>query len=227
MSVFMVCEMAIGLLRGNRLILTPEQRNWLEALNYESLANGATQDEAVSCARHFAEVRDRMLQSHPWVFARKSASLAELSTTLSGWPHAYAVPADCLRVLTLLRHSHSHHEHGRRTVEKWERVGSAVGCFYENVEMRYTARIAATEQWDPLFTDAFIYSLAAAMTASVTGEASVWQSMEQGAQLRVQTAQSAGAIKMPLDVEVEAYGWHGFSDRLDPRYDDSSHGGWL
>ena len=41
----MLCERAIGLVRGNRLTLSGSERSMLEALNYEGLAAARAQDE--------------------------------------------------------------------------------------------------------------------------------------------------------------------------------------
>ena len=57
-----LCEQAVGLLRGKRLILNGDELLLLNDLNYEGLANIHAQDEAVVCAMHFERVRDRLLQ---------------------------------------------------------------------------------------------------------------------------------------------------------------------
>ena len=89
MPVFMICERALGLIRGKRLELTGAEKNRLEALDYEGLLGASVQEEAVSCVRHFAGVRDRLLSLYPWVFARKTAAPAQLAgTPPPGWQAA-------------------------------------------------------------------------------------------------------------------------------------------
>lgn len=217
MSVYMVCERAIGLLRGNRLILTVSQKNMLERLDYEGLADSIAQDEAVSCARHFAAVRDRLLMSHPWVCARKEAVLPELDTAVDHWPYSYALPNDCLKVLSVVM------DNGNSpvTVEQWEQFGNTISCRYHLAYLRYTRRLTNTDEWSPLFESAFCFSLAAEMAAGITGEPALYQNMEQGAQLRIQEAVRVGEIKKPLSIATERYGFHKFSDIQDPRYGDA------
>ena len=89
MSVFILCEQAVGLVRGKRLILSSTEKSYLEALNYEGLTAEHSQDEAVVCALHFARVRDRLLQIYPWVFARKSATVSA----------GGSLPSDCMNRL--------------------------------------------------------------------------------------------------------------------------------
>jgi hypothetical protein len=221
MSVFRTCERAIGLMRGKRLILSAAELSMLNALDYEGLVAAHAQDEAISCVRHFDAVRDRLLVANPWVFSRKSAAPAELANPLPGWRHSFALPADCLKILSLIIVFDT--EYGRRksaaTVEQWEQVGQSVGCRYRIIDLRYTARINDTLLWDPLFSDVFCFSLAMEISASVTGDAGVQQMMEQRAMLGIQRAVEAGAIKAPTAVPMEHYGWHGYSDRCEQRYD--------
>ena len=76
MSVFMLCERAVGLIKGKRLILGSGERSMLDALNYEGLTGANAQQEAVACARHFASVRDGLFGTYPWIFARRSVALS-------------------------------------------------------------------------------------------------------------------------------------------------------
>lgn len=215
MSVFMICERTIGLLRGNRLILTTSQKNMLERLDYTGLADSIAQEEAVSCARHFEAVRDRLLQTHPWVCARASAMPALLNTPQRNWPYSYTLPNDCIKILSLTT------EDGPETVEKWEQFGRTVSCRHRVAELRYTRRLTDTDDWSPLFESAFCFSLAAEIAASVTGEPNAFQMMEQGAQMRIQEAIRVGEIKKPLSIRTEMYPFHKFSDMYDPDYSDT------
>lgn len=220
MSVFEICERTIGLIRGNRLMLTSAQRARLEALDYEGLAALKPQQEALSCARHFASVRDRMLQANPWLFARASVIPPLESVPLKGWPYSFTLPNDCLQLLMVVRQLHD--PRGDRLVTvSYERMGNRAGCLYPVVEARYTRRAANTGDWDPLFADAFAYALAAAVTAGVTGEMSAAQLMEQGAMARVAEAVHCGAVQNPPAPPMTmGYRWRGFSDRFDPTYEN-------
>lgn len=196
MSVFLLCERAVGLVRGQRLVLSSGERSMLEALNYEGLADARAQDEAVACARHFAFVRDRLLQLYPWVFARKSATPSS-ATKEAGWSNAYTLPSDCLNVLAVLS--------GGEPVE-WEALSGKVLCNASSVTVRYTAKVTSESSWPPAFEDALCCSLAGEITAAVIGDAQVIQAMEQRAQLSIQRAWQMGIIqpetRIPMSDEL-------------------------
>jgi hypothetical protein len=178
----------------------------LEDVNYPGLVNAYAPREAVVCARHFENVRDRLLQLHPWVFARKETTPAQLSSPLSGWRYAYALPVDCLKVLSLIETPHHHHDpdhdhenhyhwHGRyhrstgsMILRHWEQIGRNLCCNHKNIRLRYTAQVKNTQQWDPSFVDAFCVSLAIEIAPSVCGNAAQGMSMAQALVVRAQSA---------------------------------------
>ena len=216
MSVVMMCERALGLARDNSLKeLDSAALTMLESLNYSGLVDAHAQDEAVWCARFFAGTRDRLLEADPWVFARKSVAPARLASSLPGWSYSFALPSDCVKALSLVIS-----DYGCRpaTVEQWEQVGLVVGCAYDAVTLRYTARIENTDLWDPLYAETFCCSLAAKLCSGANGLESLCQSLEQQAMLNVLRARETGAVRVPVNVPIERYGWHGFQDRAEPRY---------
>lgn len=222
MDVFSLCELALSLIRGRTLAgMDSADRASLEALDWEALATRGAQQEAVSCARSFATTRDRLLSSHPWQCARRRTYPAQHDDPERGFRYAYALPADCLKVLAVIRASGSSYTDltTARAAARFDVSRGRVSCLWPQVELIYTARIAP-QDWDVHLTDAFAWSLAAAICPSVTGEPQTFQMMEQGAQLRIQEARACGAIQMPTSIQVERYGWHGLTDRFDPMYCD-------
>ncbi len=203
MSVFMMCERAIGLIRGNRLILSSPQRSMLEALNYDGLLSDRAQEEAITCARHFVQVRDRLLSAHPWRFARRWAPLARLTQPAPGWDFAFALPVDCLRLLGLVSE--------RTVLVHWEVVGSQVLCSHDPVYARYTASVGDTSRWDPSFADAFCAALASEMVAAVAGEVQAASMLEKRSQLAIQEAHLSGAIVPVRELPLESCGWLDYS----------------
>jgi hypothetical protein len=152
----------------------------LGALDYTGLQAAHAPLEALACCREFANARDTLLQQHPWVFARKEAALAQLSTSVEGWRYAYALPTDCLTVLSLVASppkregiTHTlpirryHRGTGVMALEHWEQIGRVIGCDYPNIRIRYTWEYTDTNSWEPAFSDAFCFSLARAIAISV------------------------------------------------------------
>ena len=170
-----LCEQTIGLLRGKRLILTAEELQKLNSLDYDGLVEAHAQDEAVVCALNFERVRDRLLQIYPWVFARKRLALGTDSRE---------IPADNLAVLCVLKDG-----------EPME-YDTANGKLPDEAdEIIYTAKAEEVEKWPPIFSDVFVYSLAIEICPAVTGTAEYVQLLEQKAQELIHRAHQLGLIK--------------------------------
>lgn len=81
---------------------------WNMALGWVGARTIASEDEntqeAVQCRLFWDNARRQVLRDYPWPFARRRAWLARLPLP-EGWEgeyaHAYALPADCLKVLAL------------------------------------------------------------------------------------------------------------------------------
>jgi hypothetical protein len=217
MSVFMLCEQALGLLNASDLRdLGTEGTTLLEALNYDGLVAARAQHEAVVCARCFASVRDKLLQAHPWLFARKDAPPAQLSASLSGWRFTYALPADCLKMLALVPGTRPetqnaealyYHGTGAVSLSHYEIIGRTLCCNHKNVRLRYTARVADTTLWPPCFAGAFCSMLAAEIAPSVCPSAGGGPLVPVGGSAGTQSAVQAAmqtAAQMALAAIVQA-----------------------
>jgi hypothetical protein len=136
-------------------------------------------------------VRDRLLSSYPWVFARKSAAPAQMAgTPPAGWEVCYSLPADCLKVLAITT------DGGRRSLfGHYEIVGRVLAANAALIYLTYTARVDNTALWDAMFADAFCSLLAGEMGAEVLGEPQLVSMMEQRAAASIQAARAAGLIE--------------------------------
>lgn len=174
MTVFELCEQAIGLIRGKRLILSKEELGLLDNLNYKGLTEVHAQDEAIVCALHFERVRDRLQQIYPWTFARvhKRYSVSE----------SRVLPSDCLTVLCVLKDG-----------EPLDSEGNTIPS--DTDEVIYTQNVVNWAKWPPIFCDLFVYSLAIEICTAVTGKPEYVQLLEQKAQELIHRAQQIGAIK--------------------------------
>ena|GEM_PF-5454192 len=209
MSVFMLCERAVGILRGKRLILSGSERAMLEALNYEGLAAGGAQEEAVTCARHFAAVRDTLLFAHPWVFARKETALAELAANpIPRWKHAYAPPAGMVKLLALVPGNPGKN---RSFWTAFEVIGGTIFTDLKRASAIYTAGSGNTAEWDPLFREAFCYLLASEISMAVSGDAGFISACLRQAETRVAKAKEIESIAMPGQRHVRLPGYQDYS----------------
>ncbi|WP_397384864.1 hypothetical protein, partial [Prosthecobacter sp.] len=121
---------------------------------------------ARSCNMLYPLARDSCLRSHRWNFAQRRATLSRLSTDpLFGWAAAYALPIDCLRVLSL---------NGETEEESMEFDVEGKNLLTDETlaNVMYTAKVEDTEQFDPLFVDALSVLLASKLAVSLTGSQS-------------------------------------------------------
>ncbi len=229
MSVFLLCEQAIGLIRGKRLILSADERNLLEALNYEGLCDAHAQDEAVVCALHFERVRDNLLQSFAWIFARATETPAQLSEGVPGWRYSFALPSDCLKVLAVLAEDNRVNYYNEREQDlskppvlnellEWEEASGKLFTNRTPVHIRYTQKITDINLWSGAFVDAFVIKLAEAIASPVGASGDLIQVLEKQFEQTIQIAMSNGVINaetgLPKQRETRAlseYSYYGYS----------------
>lgn len=125
--------------------------------------------EANLCARHYAETRDELLESHNWNFATRYQRLARIKEEPPfDYAYAYQLPHDCLRVRAL-RHN-----------EPFAIVANSV--LYTNVlpaEAIITVRVKDPAHFSALFVEAFSRRLAGALAVPLLGNARLEQVMLQ------------------------------------------------
>lgn len=153
-----VCNLAIGMMGGGRI---------------------ATLDDASaegrSCKSVYALLRDEVQEAHAWTFAQKRASLARLDETPAyGYLYAYALPADCLRVLEmqddeyhLVDQSTSQNIVVARFGKTWEVENGKLLTDEEDVNILYIARTEDPAKFTPPFVQAFSARLAVDLAMSV------------------------------------------------------------
>jgi len=126
----------------------------------------------------YEDTRDWLLRQHPWNFAKKYASPAELTgsgtTAVPGnWERMYLYPPDALRMGGIVNPLGDD-----QPVLKFEVARNASDerillCNVEDAEIFYTARITDPTDFDPEFTMAFSYALASKMAMPLTGERAI------------------------------------------------------
>src|SRR5687767_8634483 len=59
--------------------------------------------QASHCGRFYPIARDLLLEMHPWTFATRRATLAEVTNPVEDdWTYAYTLPTGCIRPLSAL-----------------------------------------------------------------------------------------------------------------------------
>lgn len=131
--------------------------------------------EARYCRRFYDKIRRLVLRSHPWNFASKFAMLAPLVSTFSDYTYAYALPADCLRVLEVVDPQGpvlSETEAPRNQI-KFVVRGNTLCTNQEDVEIHYISDVTDPNLFDEQFEDAVAHRLAAEMAVPFSGKPSL------------------------------------------------------
>ncbi len=146
--------------------------------------------QAEHCARWYPIARDSLLEMHDWGFATTRAVLAEVTTTFTEWQHAYAYPADTLKILAILASdavddysvayplastvygSTCVNQRGVYTPQKFSTESDQAGnriilTNQENAICRYTRKIIDTSKFSPLFRDTLGWYLSSYLAGPV------------------------------------------------------------
>ena len=144
--------------------------------------------QSLHCARFYPAARDMVLALRPWTFARRRATLTEVTNTRTEWDFAYAAPLDMLMPTAVtandatddniagasfLAPAPSPQVQPRRQVEPTgyvpqpyvlERDDAGYRVIYTDqasANLRYQARVTDATEFPPLFRLAVSYQLAA------------------------------------------------------------------
>ena len=110
------------------------------------------------CNARYTQVRDSLFRSHPWNCLIKRVELAR-DTEVPSWGFSYqfTLPADCLRVLTILNYDYDYKVEGRKILAN-----------HGTVKIQYVARIDDANQYDELLRETISAALAADIAYAVT-----------------------------------------------------------
>lgn len=129
--------------------------------------------QAEHCARFYPVARDALLEMHAWNFATRRAVAAELLNTWAQWQHAYAKPADCLRIIAVM-HKDAPDDYSVSVasskvgitvaepfvVEIGDDLQDVILTNQESAAVRYIARVVDSAKFSPLFVMALSHYLA-------------------------------------------------------------------
>ena len=157
-----------------------------------SLSEASPEAEQVNLV--FADVRDMVLRSHPWKFARKYASPAQLSGTVPGnWDYMFAYPSDALRVIRIVNPLGDNQPPIRFEVARNADDARVILCNESEPTLEYTKQVTDPQQFDPQFVTALAYRLAQYIAMPITGDRQIMADMKSLADLEIGKAQSTDA----------------------------------
>ena len=110
------------------------------------------------CNARYTQVRDSVFRSHPWNCLQKRIQLAaDTDTPAWGFTKQYTLPADCLRVLTILDYDADYKIEGRKILTD-----------NSTMKILYISREEDPNQYDELLRETLSASLAADIAYAVT-----------------------------------------------------------
>ena len=138
------------------------------------------------------QVRDALLQSYPWNFAIKRATLATTGTTPDwGWYNEYSLPTDFLQLLEIKDNPDYKIEHGK------------ILCDEDTLSIRYIARIENTGLYPALFGELLAYQLAIEGCERITQDKTLKAQLIQEMAVYRETVLSSDAIEDQPVEQVE------------------------
>jgi hypothetical protein len=181
---------------------------------------GSSQSE--HCARFYPMARDVLLDDHTWSFATRRVVLAELTNESTTWLYAYAVPNDCLDVISILSSTATNDYNGTNSSQDVyyytspayspqefaiEVDSTGADVIYTNqadAVCRYTTSVTDTAKFPPLLVMAISYQLASFLCGPVikgeTGSAMATKFL-QLAQTFLSKAKSSDSMQRQIKVD--------------------------
>ena len=119
------------------------------------------------CNARYTQVRDSVFRSHPWNCLQKRVQLAaDTATPAWGFTKQYTLPADCLRVLTILDQDSDYKIEGRKILTD-----------NSSMKILYVARIEDPNEYDELLRETLSAALAADIAYGITSSNPLTQNM--------------------------------------------------
>ena len=148
------------------------------------------------CKQLYPLFRDEMLRGHPWNFAIGEAHLAELTAKPKfGFTRIFALPADFLRLVNLQN----------RYID-YRLEGGYLHSNEKTVMIKYVQRCEDSERFDPSFTLALSFKIAASLALSLADDNNLHNLMGDRHKDTLANARSMDAQENPATV-IHADEW--------------------
>lgn len=124
--------------------------------------------QAEYCAQFYPIARDSLLEMHEWKFATRRASLALRDLPAWNWQYVYAVPTQCIKIISVLPEHASIYDKSQNYDAETGPDGNVI--IYTNLaqaSLRYLVRVTDTGRFSPLFVDALGWLLASHLAGPI------------------------------------------------------------
>lgn len=163
-----------------------------DRFDINSLTESSPEAEQVNLV--FDDVRDMVLREHPWKFARKYTSPAQLSGTAPGnWDYMYAYPSDAMRIIRIVNPLGDNQPPIRFEIARNSDDVRVILSNESEPTFEYTSRVTDPQQFDPQFVIALSYRLAQYIAIPITGDRQIMADMKQMADIEIGKARASDA----------------------------------
>lgn len=161
---------------------------------YDITSLNEASPEAEQVQLVFQNVRDMVLREHPWKFARKYASPAQLSGDAPGnWDYMFLYPSDALRIIRIVNPLGDNQPPIRFETARNSSDAHVILCNESEPTLEYTQQITDPQKFDPQFITALSYRIAQYIAMPITGDRSIMSDMKSLADIEVGKAQASDA----------------------------------
>lgn len=162
-------------------------QNLGDRYDINSLDENTSEAEQVNLV--FNDIRDMLLRSHPWKFARRFTSPGALSGTVPDqWGNMFTYPSDALKVIRVVNPLGRMLPPIKFSISRNSSDVKVILCDEDEPEFEYIKKVTNTSEFDPSFTIALSWQISAAIAMPITGDIQILQMAEQKAQIKTNQA---------------------------------------
>ncbi|GAF78489.1 unnamed protein product [marine sediment metagenome] len=133
-----------------------------------------TSTPSVLCLLHYPQTRDALLRSYQWRFAKDRSALSTNGTPEFEWDYQFALPDDFLMMRSIYENRFS-----EENLRSYALEGNLLLTNENSMQIRYIKKVTDTTEFDPLFTEVLILTLAIKLVIPLTGGGSGGLNMEE------------------------------------------------
>jgi len=139
-----------------------------------------------ACNNCYEELRDAELMAHPWLFAKKQASLAASTDTPEHtFDNIFVLPSDCLRIIFPTNEPTLDWDiHGKSIYTNWSAP----------LDITYIAQITDTNTMHVLYREALAAKMAMNMCEEITGSGSKYAVAKDAYTAAIKEARRTNAL---------------------------------
>ncbi len=160
-----------------------------------------TDPVSVAALRNFDRILDMVLTAHPWLFALRIETTLVASTddADADWTYKYALPADCLRILSILDATRKDTDTLFDTRHTTTQDINVMVTDEEDPTVRFIYQETTVAAWSQYFIEALACRLGAELVLQLSGEQSMWLRLTNMYQMALADARTMDSSQARTD----------------------------